>query len=143
MFERIQVTVMLCCNDPRNGLFTGHLSAIEVGPNMKFQTPGIWDEHSGPRLRYLWEPGRFTDNARIAISGRYFPVVHHRSWFGNWCWDAVNMRGSTVLTLLNWMRGKPWFDLEEAETRLWNQWEAAHPFEDHDLRLINNDFGIC
>lgn len=146
MFEQVPVEVLLCCNNPDNGVFTGRLCAIEVGPNLRFETAGLWSERLGPCLRYLWReerPHRGAGTQRIAISGRYFPIINYRCWFGNWCWDAVAMRGATVLALLNWMKRKPWFALHEAEERLWNHYESDRPFEDHDLRLITKDFRIC
>lgn len=130
MFEREEIQVDLCCNYPRNGLFAGQLWALKVGPNMEFGSKFIdW----GPRLRFL--------DGRIAIAGKHFPITCYREWVGNWCWDAVRIEGRYVLELLNWPRLRRWFDLELAETRLFNFWESGGTWTDSDLRLIGKEFG--
>lgn len=128
MFENVSIDVMLCCNNPDNGIFDGKLRALEIGPNMSFYAIQ-WE---GRRIALL-------DNA-IRISGKRFPVNGFREWVGNWCWDCVTMRGSTVLELLNWPRFRKFFEVDEAETRLFNWFKAGRTWTDDDLRLISKEF---
>ena len=136
MFERELIRVMLCCNDPDNGIFDGHLSALEIGPNMSFSST----QWKGPRLAYLGGDGRTFGHARVRIAGKVFPICGYRNWVGNWCWDCVTMRGETVIELLNWPRFSQFFDIDEGEERLFNWFKARRPWSDNDLRLIGKDF---
>jgi len=52
MFERERIKVMLCCNNPKNGVFAHCLSALEIGPNMTFDSTR-WLERQQPRMRWL------------------------------------------------------------------------------------------
>lgn len=132
MFEREEIQVDLYCNQPRNGRFAGHVWALKVGPNMEFESKFLY---WGPKLRFLDR-----SSGGIAIAGKHFPITHHNSWVGNWCWEAVRMEGRYVLELLNWPRFRRWFDLEEAEVRLFNYWRAGGTWKDSDLRLLGKEF---
>lgn len=138
MFENERIPVYLACNDPDNGAFAEQLWALKVGENMSFECRyADW----APRLRYIVNPNPGTKLVcGIVIAGKRFPVEGHRPWHGNWCWDAVAMRGADVLTLLNWPRLRKWFDVEEGETRLFNWWKAGQTWTDSDLRLIGKRF---
>lgn len=137
MFEHERFQIMLCCNDHRNGIFAHRLSALEIGPNMTFESTR-WYESQQPRMRWLMmkEGGTYG----IAIAGKHFPIVGYRSWVGNWCWDMAVMEGCTVLELLNWPRLRRFFDVTEAESRLFNWWKSGQPWTDSDLRLIGKKF---
>lgn len=131
----IIVPVDLLCNDPRNGLFTGRVEALNVGPNMSLQSTRFeW----GPRLRYL---SNETPLAGIAIARKHFPIVGYKYGAGNWCWDRVLMKDAHATELLNWLRPKGWFDLDEAEERLFNWWQCGKAFTKDDARLLAKDFG--
>lgn len=136
MFEHARIRIMLCCNDPRNGIFAHRLSGLEIGPNMSFMATA-WYESREPRMRWIEKDGV---THAIAIAGKHFPIVGYRSWVGNWCWDMAVMEGRTVLELLNWPRLRRFFDITEGETRLFNWWKAGQPWKDDDLRLISKTF---
>lgn len=129
MFERELIQVMLCCNDPDNGLFDGRLSGLEIGPNMKFSST----QWTGPAIRWVGTNG-------MRIAGKTFNFDGYRNWVGNWCWDCVTMRGDEVLKLLNWPRFRHFFDIDEGEERLFNWFKAGGEWKDDDLRLIGKDF---
>jgi hypothetical protein len=138
MFEHVLIPIHLCCNDPRNGNFSEQLAGFEIGDNMKFECRyGDWE----PRLRYVVDPnpGRALIRA-IALAGKHFPVTDYHPWYGNWCWDAFKMEGRYVLELLNWPRLRKWFDISEAEQRLFNWWQVGEKWTDDDLRLISKVF---
>lgn len=136
MFSRELIAVHLCCNDPDNGNFAGRLYALEVGPNMEFGSK-VWPPSACPRLRYIIEDGT---TIGVAIAGKHFPITFIKNWYGNWCWDLVKMEGRYVLDLLNWPRLRRWFEIEEAEVRLFNWWKAGREWTDQDLRLIGKVF---
>lgn len=136
MFENIRIPVMLCCNDPDNGNFADRLSALEIGPNMSFHSTAYYESREA-RMRWLTKD-HVTHG--IAIAGKHFPIVGYRSWVGNWCWDMAMMEGRTVLELLNWPRLRRFFEISEAEQRLFNWWKAGQQWTDQDLRLISKSF---
>lgn len=77
----IYLSVMICVNNPHNGLFCGRIAGLEISDFL----------HLEPRV--LPEP-------RCTLRGGYFsvhrhkvPIFSHQSWVGNWCWDAVSMKG--------------------------------------------------
>lgn len=132
MFERIRIPVEMCCNDPKNGLFTNRVAGIDVGSNMTFEAKG-----REPALRHISRAGK---TERIAIAGKQFPILGWKEWTGNWCWNRYWLCGNSVLVLLNWPRLRKTFDLTEGEDRLRNWWESGRTWTDDDLRLISKRF---
>ncbi|HVW08374.1 MAG TPA: hypothetical protein VHC90_07315 [Bryobacteraceae bacterium] len=81
-------TVMVCCNDHRNGVSLGRFENLEI-----FEC-----ELSGPPMTFSCSNKRHPEaNAgtgdMTARFGRLVvPCLLYRGWVGNWCWDAVRVR---------------------------------------------------
>lgn len=81
-------TVMVCCNDYRNGNPTGRFESLEIfdceltGLPMTFSCE---DRHHRERNSGTGDmTARF---GRLTV-----PALSYKSWVGNWCWDAVSVR---------------------------------------------------
>lgn len=117
------IPVMLCINDPNNGLGEGRVRAIEVGSRergdlfLSFET-----DDPGPVCRL-----RFEDSTavRVRISRHEYPIEAYRQWVGNWCWDCVLMRPRAVARLLNDLYAAQRWTLDEGFTEWWEYWQSG------------------
>lgn len=121
------ITVMLCCNDPGNGEFTGRLTGLEVGgcslTIWPFESIDGSGEDGVPLT--LWDGG-------IVVGWRSFPASDYCEHVGNWCWDAVEMDRRTALRLLRYI-AELGADVESAPVGVFEaltairkrSWEAA------------------
>lgn len=116
-------------------MFDFSVDALKVGSNMDLEIHFL---HWAPRLRYLWNDDR--RSGRIVFARKHFPFLQHKQWVGNWCWDRIWMRGPVVIDLLNWLRPKGWFDVSEAEDRLFNWWKGGYAWKNSDIRLLAKEF---
>lgn len=105
--------VMLCCNDWRNGNFTGFADSVEiedvrlVGGRVAVRydhgkrVPGAHSIEGDDTLRF----------GRIRV-----PALAYVTWVGNWCWDCASVRSIHALTLLNYLAVKlDWHTEDTAE----------------------------
>lgn len=117
---------MFCCNDYRNGIFEEKVSAIDVAGGLRLG------------CRYAdWSPRMRVKNGKVFIARKGFPYLYYKEWHGNWCWDLTHLYGADVLMLLNWLKQKDWFDVEEGETRMFNVWKnKSASFLDSDLPIF-------
>lgn len=123
------ISVMLCCNDPDNGNFTGKLSAVQFG-----------DELMSLEVNVIGaEPGLKWDGRYIKVSRTKFRVTASGRWVGNWCWDSVEMTVADAARLANYLRSLryksyPIFHCDAARTDLFEKWETTEPFTPADFR---------
>lgn len=109
----------VCCNDWRNGIFTGKVSAIEVASlNLE--------------CRFLdWQPRITEGDGFIRIGGRKLRCSGSKYGIGNWCWNGYKCDAEDVLALLNWPKFRTWFDLTEAPEKVFDAYRAGR-----NLRLV-------
>lgn len=109
------VPVDICCNHPDNGLFIGRAPSIHVG-----------DIRLGCRT-WDWSP-KFTEgNGWIRIGGMKITCLGSKYGVGNWCWNRYACDGAEVERLINWSRFRKWFDIEEADEEIFNDFKAGKP----------------
>jgi len=108
----------LCCNDPDNGNFAGYVSAIHVG-DLELMSHRWWMSRPGPRLR--------VEADHFILSGKRWPYLRAKEWYGNWCWDAYWVEPAVCADFLIWLHGRDLFDVETAETRVFNLWKRRDP----------------
>ena len=105
------MTAMFCCNHPDDGQFTGRCSAVQVA-GMEFvnsQSP------KDPAIKILVGTLRF---CRLVL-----PFRNHKTWVGNWCWDAVQMSPIHLARLLNSATFRSIFTCEGGPVDLADAWE--------------------
>lgn len=103
----------LACNDHRNGSFEGKFGAVAVeGDALELQCS-----------RWGWSPSLRVESDRIRISRRWFPVLGHRTWVGNWCWDAFAVTPDTLAAVLNYVRSTGWFSCDGGLVELGDVWD--------------------
>lgn len=117
------VRVDICCNDPDNGLFDGRAAAIQLA-DLELAA----SDFRGPSMR-------LRDN-RIVIAGKHWPFERSKDWFGNWCWNAYWMPLVRAVELLIWAHGRGFWDVEQAEARIYNMWRLDRSLDTHDDRAF-------
>lgn len=63
----------------------------------------------------------------LRLGRRSFPILGHRSWAGNWCWDAVWVTRPVLVDLVVYLHGLGKFDLDEAPPTIWDAWQETDP----------------
>lgn len=117
------IEVMLCCNEPNSGNFSGYLTGFNVGELEMYCTladEGCWMLFDGNYLR---------------VNGAQFYIADHARWAGNWCWDMVSMPAESACRLLNWAR-KNNFDLEACPVDFEPVFEDTRPIQIEHLALL-------
>lgn len=96
----MNVTIMIACNNPRNGTFQGYVEdvCLELPDGESVELNGSYS-----RVRFLHE-----NPPRMAISGVKFVPISHQEWVGNWCWDAVTVNSEDARRILNALKRRRW-----------------------------------
>lgn len=103
--------VSLCCNDPSNGEFSGRLISVSV---------------EDLKIEHTYDEGcavGFADG-RVRISRRMFRHQGRKSWYGNWCWEAVQMERAETWRLLEYLRASGLWRCHMGPTELYNWWRT-------------------
>ncbi len=103
-----------CCNDPDNGLFAGRVEGIQL-----YDTDPVFE------LEPRREPApKFTrlEESAIRISGKRWPILGEKEWFGNWCWNQYVFDVEVAADLLIWLNQRGLFTLSCGDERLFNAW---------------------
>jgi hypothetical protein len=100
--------VSLACNDPDNGIFSGRLLMVE------YNGMELTHDHWGVGVAIS-----FLDERTIRVSRRQFAVNWRKSWYGNWCWEAVGMPRKEAHRLVAYLRESGDWHCESAPTRLY------------------------
>lgn len=116
------VSLMLCCNHPRNGSFTGLLRAVSV---------------HGTELESPYD----NRHLKIAIAEHHFVLgksrqwLHHGhgTWVGNWCWDAVRVTPAVAADVLNFVLGKKYVATVLVGERMIAALDAQRPLTAEDI----------
>lgn len=130
------LTVMLCCNDYRNGNYLGYVESIEIEEITL----------EGARMRIGWDdkPPRgaksYEGEATLRIGRLRVPALSYKTWVGNWCWDAAWVRGIHALRILNFLAAKEHWHCTEAPC------EVYEAFNDRRIVTVaewKRCFNIC
>ena len=137
----IHHTIMLACNDHRNGRFKGSFDAAELlgldGDRlMAFEGPPI-------KARF-WLRSKCGAPPSFSVTGRnaglplriWLHAENYRQWYGNWCWDAFFVQPETAAKFLHVVRIAKWH-CYEAESGLFALWRepGREPVEEIGRRL--------
>jgi len=121
------ITVSICCNDGDNGNFAGTVAGIEIhgadGCDISLE-PRTWPS---PKFAWLDTPPKPHDSRETAgfkVARFRFPCAHYKSWYGNWCWDAVKMSAVEVLRLCRVLHQAGW-RCSEAGVEFADAWDAG------------------
>ena len=96
------ITLMLCVNHWRNGVFTGRCRELSIHtpdrPSrgdcaLTLESP--WADRS---LRC-----RIGDHCLTLGRRHTWPHLGHTEWVGNWCWDAVTLRPRDAVQAVNFV----------------------------------------
>ena len=133
MSNRVLITVMLCCNDHRNGMFQGFVEQIEVGDrsgDIFLAMDGYCRMSDGP-VEIATPSG---ERRRVIRVGRFqYGVRGYSEWFGNWCWDLARLTSGDAARLLNNLRASGRWSPHEGHSWAWDRWKSGEPFTAEDL----------
>lgn len=111
------ICIMVCCNDDR-GNFQGWADFIEVGDEDGLRL-------QGGRITFNYYPA--TKKARF---GRLLlNALGHRTWCGNWCWDAVSLSPEDAAKLLNYLVTKADWHCEEGLAEVYDKFNTKGLFD--------------
>lgn len=108
------ITLILGCNDER-GNPTGRAETIDIhtedGDRIALVGGQVSIGLETPKDRSLFP-------YRVKIGRVDVPAVAYREWVGNWCCDAVTLRKSDAIRVLNYIVNKRDWHVEELPTAL-------------------------
>lgn len=122
-------SLMVACNDYRNGMFCGRVSAIEIGAgrgNFEYSTDYL-DDYELDLAACGAEPTfRWLGNDGFKLSRWTFPCAGIRQWVGNWCWDACFVDRDVIRRLMPILKRLD-FQPESGTTLLWEWFDKQEP----------------
>lgn len=113
----------VACNDPANGLNSGHAEMLQIG-------------HTEFEPRYYPRSPRFVEEQdHIVISGKSWPIASSKYWVGNWCWNRYQLANPkqtprwTMTYFLIWLRRRRLYHctVSFSEFRDWFDSEVTIP----------------
>jgi len=122
------IIVSFCCNNPDNGTFDGTVSAIEIHGSEGCDVTLEPSTYPAPRFSWLDNPPKphsSRETAGFKVARFRFRCAPYRSWYGNWCWDAVKMSGIEVLRLCKVLCQARW-SCAEADCDFAGAWDKGH-----------------
>lgn len=117
------ISLMVACNDHRNGVFAGEADLIELGTR---HSDDVHIALDGPTTRFR----EFAD--AVKIGRRKFPVLGGKEWVGNWCWNEYFVTPEVAAKVLNHLRTIGWSRNEWTE-EFGDKWESGDPFTASDF----------
>jgi hypothetical protein len=117
------ITVMLCTNNPDNGMDTGRCSAVRLNGDSSMQIECQYAD---------WEPRCYVKDGELRFSRRRLPCSHETDWVGNWCWRAVQMTPAVALDFVRHLREIGW-RIDEAESNFFRLWNSGETIRASDL----------
>lgn len=108
------VTIMLCCNDWRNGNPTPYAESVEL-----FEC-----QLSGGRVRVDWdkkplpESKPYQGEQTLRVGKLRLPCLAYNTWVGNWCWDAASIRLIYAVEIWNYLAERPDWHCEAGPVKL-------------------------
>ena len=120
--SRPTIRIDIACNDPDNGLFQHRVTEIQVAGQMLELVAKQWGLLSPNRCPRFEEK-----SGAIVLSGKRWPIVRSREWFGNWCWNAYWFEVETARDFLQWLHRRRLFNVECGDSGLFDMWKADAP----------------
>ncbi len=126
-----RILLHVACNDPNNGGFTGRCGQIEID---------IGGETAAALDCAIWPPSRYprfsAGKDYVRIAGRKFSTMGaYKTWYGNWCWDAVPISAVFAADLLNFLRAHGWHN-EGGFCDIGDQWDRGEKFRASDIARL-------
>lgn len=121
----MSVGIMLAVNDPRNGQPTGRVHGLEIPP----ETISLEAPHPAP----LGGISRRRNLLRIA--GTTYRYLARVPWYGNWCWDLVEVSDEDAVDILDRLRKSERWTITAGEHAVFDKWERGEKISAADLEL--------
>jgi hypothetical protein len=122
------ITVSFCCNDPDSGNFDGRIAGVEIHGADGCDVTLEPRTYPSPRFAWLVDPPKPHDTREtmgFKVARFRFRCAPFKSWYGNWCWEAVKMSGVEVLRLCRVLCQAGW-SCSEAGIEFAETWDKGH-----------------
>ena len=114
----------VACNDSENGNFDGRAAALQVGDILELTSHDM----KGPVFR--------VEADAIVLSGKRFPIIGSKDWFGNWVWNAYWLALPDAIALLTFVHRRGKFSVDMGVDPMFDLWKKQGEWNDADLRQL-------
>jgi hypothetical protein len=122
------IRIDMACNNPDNGNFVGRVCQIQLPNGALELTAKAWNITSFTGCPKLDE-----SSSKVVLSGKAWPIVRSKEWFGNWCWNAYWFESREALNFLVWLHGRSLFRCEGGWSDLCDVWAKPLPIALHEV----------
>lgn len=123
------IRIDIACNDPDNGIFASRANGIQIadadGDLIELE-PYDWER--GPRF--------IVTNNTFRLSGKNWPYLQSKEWYGNWCWNAYWLNTDTAIRFLHWLHSRELFQCTHGRTDFHTLWDWKHPLPIEKVKTI-------
>lgn len=117
------VMITLAENDAANGMEQGFVTAMHIHDDdddieVELESRIIRNgdlEPWGPVCRSeMGKFRRYPDDAigKLRVGRVVVPIFGHRTWFGNWCWNAYTVRATDARRIVHYLLDRKYFGVE-------------------------------
>ena len=93
-------TLHFACNDPDNGNFAHGFAMMEVdGGDLHMEFENSSFRKVPVHFDFALERGP----GKVKVGRLEVEALSYKSWYGNWCWDAVSVSLVNALTVINYV----------------------------------------
>lgn len=128
---RERLVLMLACNDPDNGAFTGKFDLVEVLDPKHHILLSL----SGPTSKMMYGGVGASELKGLTIFRTRIIVDDEITRFGNWCWNAYPLGYADAVRALNLLKCSG-FEAEGGNGDAWDLWHADGPITEAQLREV-------
>lgn len=125
----------VCCNNPDNGIFTGHACQLQIGC-------AEFESHAWTYASYNANAGpKFVPNKiGFRIAGKQFKTRASKEWYGNWCWNRYQLSDfDELVNFVLWMHKRFLYDCTTATEGFYDWFESSHIIERDELAAMIKD----
>lgn len=76
-----------------------------------------------------------TDDGRIRVGRRTFPVVGYQLWVGSMTWDMALVTVDTANAIADVLRASGKYEPTDGAVELWDRWESGAPLFEQEAQV--------
>lgn len=129
------IDLMLCVNDPDNGVDTGRVDGIDVA---FVGNPESLLELRGQPLVCRTIQGADGRPHILRVGRVNAAIITYQGWVGNWCWDMARVNLEDALRVINYVQRRGW-QCEMGEITLYDAFAAGVGITGEMLQRVYNE----